>query len=176
MSAVFKLFGERSLTLVAATFHDGHSASRAVDTLRQRATRKLGIFLITPRDRCLARKMEPESHGISRTLLRSHVWLGLLGAWLGLVAAASVLAAGWPAALASPRAMLAFGTVYGGFIGLLAGGLLTLRPDRTYVINQVREASERGRWSVVSHPTSRRDAEIARELLARGGGQVLRSL
>ncbi|HEY9107630.1 MAG TPA: hypothetical protein VIN58_13205 [Roseateles sp.] len=176
MSAAFKLFGERSLTLVAATFHDGHSASRAVDALRQRLTRKLGIFLITPRDRRLGRKMEPESHGISRTLLRSHVWLGLAGAGLGLVAAAAGLVAGWPAALASPRVMLAFGTVYGGLIGLLAGGLLTLRPDRARVINQVREASERGRWSVVSHPTSRRDAKLARELLARGGGQVLRSL
>jgi hypothetical protein len=176
MNPAMRLFGERSLTLVAATFGDRGSAVRAADALRALSSRKLGIFLVSPRDPRLGRKMEPESHGIWHTLLRSHAWLGLLGPVVGLVAAALVLATGWPAALASPNATLAVGAVYGIFVGLLAAGVLTLRPDRARVIAQVREASDQGHWSVVSHPVSAHDAEVARDTLATGGGHVMRSL
>jgi hypothetical protein len=44
------------------------------------------------------------------------------------------------------------------------------------VTAQVRSASERGRWSVVSHPTSPQEVEVAEDTLAQGGGQVMRSL
>jgi hypothetical protein len=176
MNPALHLFGERSLTLVAATFGDRGSALRAVEALRRASTRKLGIFLITPHDPRLGRKMEPESHGIWYTLLRSHARLAPLGAGVGLAVAGLLLAAGWPAALASPWATLGLGAIYGLFTGLLAAGLLTLRPDRCRVITQVREASDGGAWSVVSHPVSPPEAELARRLLARDGGAVLRSL
>lgn len=176
MNPALHLFGERSLTLVAAVFGDRGSAVRAADALRRLSARRLGIFLIAPCDPRLGRKMEPESHGIWRTLQRSHAWLGPLGALGGLLAAALVLAGGWPAALASPAATLGLGAVYGAFAGLLAAGLLTLRPDRARVITQLREASENGHWAVVSHPVSARDALVARQTLASGGGQVMRSL
>ena len=176
MNPAMQLFGERSLTLVAATFGDRGSAVRAADALRALSPRKRGIFLIAPRDPRLGRKMEPESRGIWHTLLRSHAWLGLLGPAAGLVVAAVVLATGWPAALASPNATLAVGAVYGIFVGMLGAGLLTLRPDRARVIAQVREASEHGHWSVVSHPVTTHDVEVARDTLASGGGHVMRSL
>jgi hypothetical protein len=176
MRRAMRLFGERSLTLVAATFEHRGSAVRAADALRALSSRKLGIFLVAPRDPRLGRKMEPESNGIWHTLLRSHAWLGPLGALAGLAAAALLWANGWPAALASPLATLALGAVYGGFAGLLAAGLLTLRPDRARVIAQVRDASDDGHWSVVSHPVSAREVELARATLANGGGHVMRSL
>jgi hypothetical protein len=162
--------------LVAATFEHRGSAVRAADALRALSSRKLGIFLVAPRDPRLGRKMEPESNGIWHTLLRSHARLGPLGALAGLAAAALLWANGWPAALASPLATLALGAVYGGFAGLLAAGLLTLRPDRARVIAQVRDASDDGHWSVVSHPVSAREVELARATLANGGGHVMRSL
>ena len=176
MNLAMQLFGERSLTLVAATFGDRGSAVRAADALRALSSRKLGIFLIAPRDPRLGRKMEPESRGIWHTLLRSHGWLGLLGAVAGLAGGAAALFAGWPAALGSPAATVGLGAVYGLFAGMLAAGLLTLRPDRARVIAQVREASDDGHWSVVSHPVSAQDAEVARDTLATGGGHVMRSL
>ncbi|WP_157275779.1 hypothetical protein [Pelomonas sp. Root1444] len=176
MNSALHLFGERSLTLVAATFPDRGSATRAFHALRTVSPRKLGIALITPSDPRLGRKMEPESNGIWHTLLRSHAWLGLAGALGGLALAALVLAAGWPAALASPRATVALGGVYGVFVGMLAAGLLTLRPDRARVTAQVREASEHGQWSVVTHPVSAHEADVTQDLLTLGGGHVLRSL
>lgn len=176
MTPALHLFGERSLTLVAATFPDRSSAVRAAQVLRDLSSRKLGIFLIRPRDPQLGRKLEPESRGIWHTLLRTHGWMGLLGAALGLMAAVLVLGSGWPAAVASPQATLGLGAVYGAAAGMLVAGLLTLRPDRARVITQVREASEHGQWSVVSHPTSAHDAEVAHDTLALGGGHVMRSL
>lgn len=176
MNTALHLFGERCLTLVAATFDDRGSALRALAALREASTRRLGIFLIAPHDPRLGRKMEPESHGIGHTLLRSHAWLGPLGAAVGLVLAALLLASGWPAARASSPMVLGLGCVYGLFAGWLAAGLLTLRPDRCRVIDRVREASDGGAWSVVSHPVSPPEVALARRLLARNGGAVLRSL
>jgi hypothetical protein len=170
------VFGERCLTLVTATFGDRGSALRAAEALRRATSRRLGIFLVTPRDPRLGRKMEPEFRGIWWTLLRANAWLGLGGAADGLAAAVLLLKSGWPAALASPRAVVAFGAVYGCFAGLLAAGLLTLRPDRESVIAQVRAASDEGYWSVVSHPVSADEVTLARATLAGRGGRVLRSL
>ncbi|MCE4555101.1 hypothetical protein [Pelomonas cellulosilytica] len=176
MHPALTLFGERSLTLVAATFHDGHSAARAAQAVGERSRRKLGIFVVTPRDPHLARKLEPESHGIWCTLLRSHGRLGVAGAALGLLMAGLLLGTGWPAAVASPVAVLGLGLVYGAFTGFLVAGLLTLRPDRVRVICDVRDASEHGRWTVVTHPTTAHDAAVALSQLGRVSGQVLRSL
>lgn len=176
MNPALHLFGERSLTLVAAIFNDRSSALRAFHALRMTSPRRLGISLITPRDPRLGRKMEPESNGIWHTLLLSHAWLALAGAIVGLAVAAMLLALGWSAALASPRATVALGGVYGAFVGMLVAGLLTLRPDRARVTAQVRAASEQGRWSVVTHPVTAHEADVAQDLLTVGGGHVLRSL
>ena len=174
--ALQQLFGERSLTLVAAVFDDRGSALRAFHALRAMSSRKLGIALITPSDPRLARKMEPESRGIWHTLIRSHAWLALAGAAAGLVLAALLLAVGWPAALASPRATVGLGGIFGMFVGVLVAGLLTLRPDRARVTTKVREASEDGYWSVVAHPVSAHEAAVAQDVLSMAGGHVMRSL
>lgn len=176
MKLLSSLFGERSLTLVAATFNDRRRALRAFQALRMVSPRQLGVALIAPCDERLARKMEPESDGIWHTLLRTHGWLGLAGAFGGLMLALLVLVAGWPAALASPLATLMIGAVYGGFVGLLVAGLLTLRPDRTRLTAQVRAAGEQGCWAVVSHPRSAHQADVAQDMLTLSGGRVLRSL
>lgn len=176
MNPALHLFGERSLTLVAATFDDRGSAVRAFHALRMISPRRLGTALITPSDPRLGRKMEPECNGIWHALVRAHAWLGLAGAVAGLALAALVLAGGWSAALASPGATVALGGVYGVFVGLLAAGLLTLRPDRARVTAQVREASDQGQWSVVTHPVSAQEAAVAHDLLTVGGGHVMRSM
>mgnify|MGYP006174973895 CR=1 FL=1 len=76
------LFGERSLTLVAATFPTRAAAVDAATTL-QAELPQAGVDLIHPHDVNLARKLEPESQGIWRTAIRSHLVLGLAGLVLG---------------------------------------------------------------------------------------------
>jgi len=80
------LFGERSLTLVAATFPNRAAAVDAATTL-QAELPQTGVDLIHPHDVNLARKLEPESQGIWRTASRSHLMLGLAGLVLGAVVA-----------------------------------------------------------------------------------------
>lgn len=169
------LFGERSLTLVAATFADRASAADAATELRADLP-QVEVDLVRPRDADFARKMEPESKGIWRTAIRSHLLLGPAGLLLGAVAAATLVANGWPAAASSPMLATLFLSTLGLFAGLMLAGLLTLRPDRSRVTLSIRRRSRAGKWAVVAHPTSPAESERAVARLRNAGGTVIRSL
>lgn len=177
MRAAMNLFGERSLTLVAALFDNGTAAARAAGSLqRQQRGERCPVLVVEPHDPRLGRKLEPESRGIWQTLLRSHGKLGAAGLVVGAAVGALLVASGWAAAEASPGMTVGVAALYGLFAGLLLAGLLTLRPDRGRVISSVRDATAHGRWAVVAHPRSAEEADEAREALAREGGDVIRSL
>lgn len=177
MRDALNLFGERSLTLVAALFDSGAAAARAAGLLQRRQEgERCAVMVVEPNDPRLGRKMEPESTGIWHTLLRTHGKLGAIGLVLGALVGAALVAADWPAAAESPYMTVAMAAVYGVFAGMLLAGLLTLRPDRGRVIARVREATSHGRWAVVAHPRSPEQAEVAREALTGEGGEVLQSL
>lgn len=170
------LFGERSLTVVAAVFTDAGSAFRAADLLRAREeAHDLAVDVVHPGDVDLVDKLEPESQGIFRTALRAHGWMGLAFLLVGTLGGIGLIASGWAAAVASPWMTLLFTSTIGGFAGLLLGGLLTLRPDRGAVIHRVREACRCGRWAVVAHPLDVEQARLARRQLSTAGGWVVSS-
>lgn len=169
------LFGERSLTLVAATFADRRSAADAATELRADMPQS-EVSLVRPSDAGFARKMEPESQGIWRTAIRSHLVLAPAGLALGAVVAATLLALGWPAAASSPMLATLFFATLGLFAGLMLAGLLTLRPDRSRVTLSIRRRSRAGKWAVVAHPTSPEQSERAVARLRKAGGTVIRSL
>lgn len=172
------LFGERSLTLVAATFADRRSAADAATELRADMPQS-EVSLVRPSDAGFARKMEPESQGIWRTAIRSHLVLAPAGLALGAVVAATLVALvalGWPAAASSPMLATLFFATLGLFAGLMLAGLLTLRPDRSRVTLSIRRRSRAGKWAVVAHPTSPEQSERAVARLRKAGGTVIRSL
>lgn len=169
------LFGERSLTLVAAAFPDRATASHAANTLRADLP-QTEVDLLRPHDANVARKIEPESQGIWRTAIRSHLVLGLAGLLLGVVVAATLIGGAWPAAASSPVFATLFFSVLGLFAGLMLAGLLTLRPDRGYVLTSIRDRVRSGEWAVVAHPTSSAQSEHAIASLRKAGGMVFRSL
>jgi hypothetical protein len=169
------LFGERSLTLVAATFADGMSAAGAATELRADMP-QTEVNLVRPGDAGFARKMEPESQGIWRTAIRSHLALAPAGLASGAAVAATLVAFGWPAAASSPMLATLFFATLGLFAGLMLAGLLTLRPDRSRVTLSIRRRSRAGKWAVVAHPTSREQSERAVARLRKAGGAVIRSL
>ena len=108
------------------------------------------------------------------TILRVVVFAGGV---VGLLLYAWLLRSGTPLIASSP--LLAFIAVVGfcTTFGLLAGGLVTMRPDHVGLITEVREALEQGRWAVVVHPTDTAQTRQARALLQDGGGaQVARTL
>lgn len=173
MHAPLSPFGEHSLTLVAAVFDDPARAEQAAAALRHEPGQHTTV--IRPGDARAARKLEPEQHGIWRTLLRSHALFMPAGALVGALAALA-LAAFWPAAASSPYFTMLFLALMGGFFGGLVAGLLTLRPDHGIVIRRVRAALGRGACAVVVHPVNEMRARAAMAALERAGAVPLRSL
>lgn len=169
------LFGERSLTLVAATFSNRASAIDAATELRADMP-QVEVDLLRPRDADFARKMEPESQGIWRTAIRSHLVLGPAGLLLGAAAAATLVELGWPAAASSPMFATLFLATLGLFAGLMLAGLVTLRPDRSRVTLSIRRRNRSGQWAVVAHPRSPAQSEWVVDRLRKAGGTVIRSL
>ena len=166
------LFAEKSLTLVAALFGDGAEAALAAERLRDAQT---DVHLVQPDDKDWMRKMEPESRGIRRSAVRSHVTLMVGGFLLGVLLS-FLLIANWAAAASSPLLTGIAVTLVATLSGGILAGLLTLRPDRSVVAVQVKEGLKKGRWAVLAHPRDADAASQATEALRSAGGEVLRSL
>jgi len=183
MSFKTSLFGERSLTKVAAVFDTRDAAEIAVQRLQEVPGMSASqVQLVGPSDRSggvaapLSRKLEPEQAGIWRTLIRAHIVTGSIGAVAGCML---YLAFRWehhPAILSSPLLSLVVMIFFGGIFGMMVGGLLTLRPDHYRVMASVRKALKRGRWAVVSHPVNTQQTTLVMNELRHRSLHVVRSL
>ncbi len=177
MTGNTSLTGEVSNSKVAAVFANEATAREVA--ARVRATLQLAdaqVQVITPDDRRPGRKLEPESHGIFRTIIRAHVRLGLVGAVAGAVTFGVLWAMGLPwivnSAVLAAAVFVAFGTVG----GLMLGGLVSLRPDHDLYINKVYDALGEGRSAVVVHAFSRQQNAQAEDLLKGASGEVVSTL
>lgn len=176
-------FGERSLTKVAGVFPARAQAEQAARRLTQACGfGRRQVQVLAPRDGdwsradALARKMEPEERGIWRTIIRAHVLSGFIGFLLGAALCLVMWLMGQPGVRASPGlallAMVGFGTTF----GLLAGGLVAMRPDHGRVIALVRQYLNAGRWAVVAHPDTPEQVAWAESTLQDGSERVVRTL
>jgi hypothetical protein len=169
------LFGEESLTLVAATFTDRVTATEVATELRADMPH-VEVDLVRPMDADFARRVEPEPAATWLTAIRSHLLLAPAGLLLGALAATTLVARGWPAAASSPMFALLFLATLGLFAGLMLAGLLTLRPDRSRVTRSDKSRNRRGQWAVLAHPRSPAQSERVVDRLQKAGGTVTRSL
>ncbi|MCK9488157.1 MAG: hypothetical protein M0Q42_01935 [Xanthomonadales bacterium] len=177
MSVISVFTGERSDSKIAAIFADEASA-RAV-ALRSQQALALSpsqVLVLTPDDRHPGRKLEPEGRGIFRTLLIAHFRLGLLGLLAGAVVFALMYAAGVDLIRAEPVWAGVLITTFGGGAGLLAGGLVTLRPDHTPLLAKVNEALEQGHCAVVVHPFDAGQRDRAERFLSQLSSDTIRTL
>ena len=174
--AVLNPFGEESLTLVAASFPNQNSAEMAAADLMHSAPRVDGdVDIVRPGDPRLQTKQEPETASILQTLLRSHSIFGIAGAVAGVLIALGLIISS-PAGTLSAFFTISISALIGGFIGMLFACLVTLRPDRAFVIRKVRSLARRGRWAVIVRPHSQHGAEAAFDRLEEQGGSPVRSL
>lgn len=177
------IFGERSITKVAALYASAQGADEArARLLRSGRWRESQVVRLDPADgrksrsAVLARGIEPESEGIFRTILRAHLFTGAVGlaigvlAWLALRYRGQTLVVGSP--LLSFIALAFFATV----AGLIVGGLISLRPDHSRLITLVREALRLGQWAIVAHPFDEEQAAAAVEILRADSVAVERTL
>lgn len=182
MTLTRMIFGERSLTKVAAVFDSRDSAEKAADYLTHAGMiTDSQVNLVGPGDDTgpatapLSRKLEPEPTGISHTLIRAHVFSGTLGAILGVLLYIGLATAGVDAILSTPFMSLFVMIFFGTIFGLLFGGLLSLRPDHYRVISLVRRAVAKGRWAVVTHPSTHEQIEFVLDELHHRSDHVVRS-
>jgi len=154
------LFEERCLSKVGAVFDDADHARAAARRLgRETGIEDGRIRVLGPGDPRKARKLEPESGGIARTLAKAHITLGVGGLVVGLAMASLLIATGMDAFVWSPWYALSVFGFFGAAAGLLLGALVSLRPDHDRLIGRVETATRSGRWFVLVHV---RDQDEAR--------------
>lgn len=162
---------------VSAVFNDAGRARDAVNALAAKAGFASDqIELVEPHDQNLSSKVERDSGAIFSTILRSHAILGIIGAVAGLILAGILVGAGLDWATTSPGWVFGVFAVVGGAIGMLGGGLVSIRPDHERVITDAEDASEHGRWTVVVHARDEDEKHRADELLERHSKNVAESL
>jgi|SRR6056297_128629 len=147
--------GEASNHKLAAVFDDRGQAEDALQTLAgSTGLAPNQMRLLDRQTKRINRKLLPESTGIGRTLVRSHIVFGIVGLWFGLLLFLILNAAGQTFVTDNPIASLLLFLHVATLFGLMVGGLLTLRPDQVPYIRVVREALQSGRAVVVVHATS----------------------
>lgn len=160
------LQGESFPHKVSAQFDSQESAERAVQLLMDNASLpREQINVVHPHDPHIARKIEPEVKGIARTLVKSHLVLGVGGLVLGLVVAAILTTVGPTLTRSSPLfTFIALGFLFPAF-GLMLAGLISLRPDHDPLIAKARTATNSGQWTVIAHCTTTEQQERVTETI-----------
>jgi hypothetical protein len=171
MSGETVLTGEVSNSKVAAVFATAAAARDAAAGIRRTlALQDAQVEVLAPGDAHPRRRLEPESRGIWKTIVRAHVRLGIVGALFGLVAFAALYFGGVQFIVRSPVASVLVLLFFGATGGLMLGGLVALRPDHDRYVQHAITALETGRAVVVVHAFSSGQREqAARELEALGG-------
>lgn len=170
-------FGERSLTTVAALFGQAQDARDAAEHIvRDARLPEKQVKVLGPGDPTIERKLEPEEPGIVHTLIKSHVTLGVIGLIVGLLIGGVLILAGVGWAVASPFYTVGVAAVFGAVGGMMTGGLISIRPDRSLLDAKVETAVQQGRWAVIVHPVNRGEEKRALNVLERTSGEVVHTL
>ncbi|MFP4273315.1 MAG: hypothetical protein ACLFQH_04455 [Halothiobacillaceae bacterium] len=161
-----EIISERYPHKVSAVFNNGPRARDAASAL----TDKIGLSwdqveLVAPDDPKLSKKLEPESGRIFRTLLFSHLWLGIAGLVAGLILAGVLVGMGFDFATTRPMWVFIIAGGFGIVGGMLLAGLVSARPDHEPVILKAENASDKGNWTVVAHARDEAEKHRADELL-----------
>jgi hypothetical protein len=171
------LFGERSLTTVAALFGQAQDARNAAEhVVKDAHLPEKQVKVMGPGDPAMERKLEPEEAGIVHTLIKSHVTLGIFGLIVGLLIGGALILGGVGWAVSSPFYTVILATGFGAIGGLLLGGFISIRPDRALLDTRVETAVQEGRWAVVVHPVNHGEEERALDVLAHSNGEVVHTL
>lgn len=168
--------GEASNHKLAAVFETADGAESARRTLGDETDLESDqLVVLEPGSERANRALLPESHGIWRTLVRSHIVLGIAGAVAGVLLFFALDAAGVAFVSDNPLAALGLFVLVLTLFGLMLGGLVTLRPDQVPYIRVAREALQAGHTVLVVHARSERELGDARSLLARPALKAVRT-
>lgn len=169
MKTSMHVSGETLDHKLAAECGTATEAEKVADDLCNLTSLSRGqIQIIHPGDEHQGSKLEPEDQGILQTAIRAHIWLGLAGAAGGLLLFSVLAAAGLPFVVHNLVWAGALFAVFGAVVGLLLGGVYTLRPDHTAYVSRSASALRKGQYMVTIHARDRDQiGEAKRYLNAR---------
>lgn len=171
------LSGEQLDHKVAAICETRQQAEQiAMDLCAQTSVEKGQVTVVRPGEPHPGRELEPESSGIWRTMIRSHVTLGLAGAGGGLLLFVILYAAGIPFVELNAVWSAALFTGFGALCGLMLGGAFTLRPDHTPYLMKTRSSLKAGKHIVAVHASDQTQLNEARRQLEQWGLKTVRTL
>jgi len=172
-----RVTGETFDHKAAAIFDREPDAEHAAERVRSHTTtRNAQVFVISPRDPHPGKELEPEDRGIWQTLVRSHVWLAVAGAAVGLLFFALLIALG--VGFIRDNAMVAavIIVVFFAVFGMMVAGLITLRPDHMPYLMTAQSALKEGKFVVAVHASSASQLQEAVDELNRIDADPVRSL
>ncbi|MAR91669.1 MAG: hypothetical protein SV765_02890 [Pseudomonadota bacterium] len=171
-----QIIRERKPAKVGAVFDSKEAADAAVaDITTEQSLNEAWVMVITPDDPRYERKLQPETRGIWKTAVGSHLILGLLGLVAGAALYGGLHATGvaW-VTNTSLLGLIPFLSV-GLLVGMMLGGLITLRPDQDRIWFLAQTAREQNRWLVVVHGASQASVQRAREMLTPACSEIATS-
>ncbi len=168
MTPSSRVSGESIDHKLAAIFDNDSEAKKSVDAVLEAASLNPDqVKIVRPGDTHPGWELEPEDRGIWRTLLRSHLWLGLLGAVVGLVVFLLLFGVGVGFIVNNGLVAAVVLAALFAVLGLMAAGLVTLRPDHMAYIVTAQSALRAGKTVVAVHARDRAQLEAAKKELQR---------
>lgn len=153
---------------LAAIFDSEEEARKSANAVLEATSLEPNqVQIVRPGGTYAGWELEPEDRGIWRTLVRSHIWLGLVGAVVGLSLFLVLygIGVGFVAnnGVVAATVLATLGTAF----GLMAGSLVTLRPDHMPYIITAQSALRAGKIVIAIHARGHDQLEEARKELHR---------
>ena len=156
---------EKHTGRVAAVYSDRDSANAAKQKLIDNGISPDVINIIQPDDVNISRKLEPVSHGIAKTIVKSHGWLGLIGMIIGVLIATALVIVGPEMTQSNPLYTYFVFVFFGVTFGMMVAGIVSLRPDHDPLITKTIEASHEHHWTLIVQTDDHKEINLIKNLL-----------
>ncbi len=161
-------------TQLASIFAEQDKAKYTIsEVIRHTPVAPEQITVISPNDPDFNRKLEGESRELGKMMWYSHLILGGAGLLIGMIVAYVLVEFGPALTQNNPLFTYVAMISPGIFIGLFVAGLLSLRPDRTEVIDVVREAVRNKHYAVIVNLRKGQPVDIISELFSKHSQRVV---
>lgn len=150
---------------VAAVYGDEASAHAAKQKLIDNGISPSLINVVKPDDSAISRKIEPDSQGIAKTIVKSHGWLGLIGVIAGILIATILVFSGPEMTQSSPLFTYLVFIFFGLLFGMMLAGMISIRPDHDPLITKTIEASHEHHWTVTVQTEEHEEITLIKQLL-----------
>ncbi|NVK54407.1 MAG: hypothetical protein HWE26_02225 [Alteromonadaceae bacterium] len=162
---------------VASIFDSKETAKDAIDTVvRSTDVDSQQITLVQPGDTEFNRKLEGDSKALGKMMWYSHLILGASGLAVGFIVAYLLVSFGPALTQQNPLATYIAMISPGVFVGVFVAGLLSLRPDRTQIIDVVRRAVKSSKYAVIVNLRHDQSVSDVSELFGRNSQKVVESI